>query len=62
MLIKKSKQQELLIKDIITLSKLVKKLSLYSSFVSKSKKLDLNYINFEIQKIKSNIKDIEKYL
>ena len=62
MSIKNKKQQEALIKNIITLSMLVRKLSLYCNFLSKSKLLDCKYIKNEIQNIKIYIENIEKYL
>lgn len=62
MSIKNKKQQEVLTKDIIILSMLVRKLSLYCNFLSKSKLLDYKYIKNEIQNIKIYIENIEKCL
>lgn len=53
------KQQYILIKNINNLCLATKKLNLYCSFVSKTKKLDTDYIQSQIQNIKINLQNIE---
>ena len=62
MYIKSKKQKELLQKDIQLLSFLVRKLSLYYNFVSKSKSLDSKYMKNIIENAKLSIENIEKNL
>ena len=60
--IKYKKRKELILKDIHSLSLLVRKLCLYCNFVSKSKSLDSKHIKNLINNIKIYIDNIEKHL
>lgn len=55
-------QKELLTKNISMLSIVVRKLCLYSNFLSASKSLDYNYIKNQIDAIKIYIENIENNL
>lgn len=56
------KQQYILIKNINSFCLATKKLNLYCSFVSKTKKLDTDYIQSQIQNIKFHLQNIENTL
>ncbi len=62
MYMQNKKHQDVLVKNIFTLSMLVRKLSLYCNFLSKSKTLDYKHIKNEIQTIKLYIENIENLL
>lgn len=51
-----------LVKNIINLSFIVRKLSLYVNFISSSKPLNKVYIKKEVEKIKFYIENIENNL
>ena len=62
MSLKNKKQKKMLLKDIYSLSILIRKLSLYCGFISKSKSLDYKYIKSIINTLKIYIEKIEKNL
>ena len=62
MYIKSKKQKETLLKNISSLSILIRKLCLYCNFVSKSKSLDSKYLKNIINNIKVCLDNIDEIL